>query len=304
MQALAAGGLREALQLQGRQPAPHIVRGVDHALPRHVVAGIEIDGDAVGQFRTVGLGAPRMDFQHARLNQLEQACEIVDHQHRLLVVGHRHLAHAVAQPRPGVLLEEALFVDAFGMAQEAERPADQVRQDPVGDLAVELGKPLLGDALVGPQQATGIGEPHRQLPGSFAIGRLASGLRLWARLRAAGRFGDLAFDELAEHRVAYQPAAGAAAILDLGRQHRLDPAHALGRRRLVLQRRRAGAQGIEPLPQLARGAAVKPEPQWPTGISRLPAYSPSTSAPDAPWDRPSRARSPRSRSCRSGSTSP
>ena len=26
-------------------------------------------------------------------------------------------------------------------------------------------------------------------------------------------------------------------------------------------------------------AAVKPEPQWPTGISRLPAYSPSTSAP-------------------------
>ena len=26
-------------------------------------------------------------------------------------------------------------------------------------------------------------------------------------------------------------------------------------------------------------AAVKPEPQWPTGTSRLPAYSPSTSAP-------------------------
>ena len=250
MQALAAGGLHEAFQLQRRQPAPHVVRGVDHALPRHVVAGIEIDGDAVGQFRTVGLGAPRMDFQHACLNQLEQACEIVDHQHRLLVVGHRHLAHAVAQPRPGVLLEEALFVDAFGMAQEAERPADQVRQDPVGDLAVELGKPLLGDALVGPQQAAGIGEPHRQLPWQLAIA-LGFGLRP-GRGFARPVVGDLAFDELAEHRVAYQPAAGAAAILDLGRQHRLDPAHALGRRRLVLQRRRGGAQGIEPLPQLAR----------------------------------------------------
>ena len=28
-------------------------------------------------------------------------------------------------------------------------------------------------------------------------------------------------------------------------------------------------------------ASVKPEPQWPTGISVLPAYSPSTSAPTA-----------------------
>ena len=130
-----------------------------------------------------------MDFQHARLNQLEQACEIVDHQHRLLVVGHRHLAHAVAQPRPGVLLEEALFVDAFGMAQEAERPADQVRQDPVGDLAVELGQPLLGDALVGPQQAAGIGEPHRQLACSSPSPGF--GLRPGRRLRAAGRWRSL-----------------------------------------------------------------------------------------------------------------
>ena len=73
MQALAAGRLHEALELQRRQPAPHVVRGVDHALPRHVVAGIEIDGDAVGQLRPIGLGAPGMDFEHARLHQLEQA---------------------------------------------------------------------------------------------------------------------------------------------------------------------------------------------------------------------------------------
>ena len=111
-----------------------------------------------------------------------------------------------------------------------------------------------GDALVGPQQATGIGEPHRQLPRCIALG---FGLRP-GRGFARPVVGDPAFDELAEHRVAYQPAAGAAAILDLGRQHRLDPAHAFGRRRLVLQRRR-WRKGSSRCHNSRALAAVKPE---------------------------------------------
>ncbi len=238
--------------------------------------------------------------------------KIVDHQHRLLVVGHRHLAHAVAEAGPGMLLEEAFLVDAFGMAQKAERPADQVRQDPVGDLAIELRQALLGDALVGPQQAAGIGEPHRQLASSSsgpqrslwrahaAAWEVASASRFALRSAGLGRF-----DQLAEHRVPYQPATRAAAIFDLGRQHRLDPAHALGRRAsrpssggLVV---RSGSSRCHSSRALA---AVKPEPHWPTGTSRLPAYSPSTSAPTDLGSTVEGTKPAITKADRSGSTSP
>ena len=175
-----------------------------------------------------------------------------------------------------MLLEEALFGDAFGMAQEAERPADEVRQDPVGDLAVELGQALLGDALVGPQQAAGIGEPHRQLA---------------RRLRPASAFGrGRRLARPIGRRPCLRPARGTPRAVSArhrcGRDIRsrpTAPARPSARPSAARSRPSAAAWWCATdraaATARARAAAVKPEPQWPTGTSRLPAYSPSTSAP-------------------------
>ena len=59
-----------------------------------------------------------------------------------------------------MLLEEALARVAFGAAHQRERPVDDVRQNPIGDLLVILGQVVLGDALLGIQDAVRVGQPH------------------------------------------------------------------------------------------------------------------------------------------------
>ena len=51
MQALAAGGLDEAFELEIAQPLPHLAGGGDDILPFDAGARIEIEHQAVGLFQ-------------------------------------------------------------------------------------------------------------------------------------------------------------------------------------------------------------------------------------------------------------
>ena len=54
MQALAAGGLDEAVEIEIAKPLPHLAGTRDHILPFDAGAGIEIEHQAVGVFQAVG----------------------------------------------------------------------------------------------------------------------------------------------------------------------------------------------------------------------------------------------------------
>ena len=95
-----------------------------------------------------------MDLDHAGLHHVDQAGEVVDHDHRLLLAD-LDAADAVVQALPGMLGEEAFGAGAGRTAQQAERPAGHMRQNPVGDLGIELGEPLLGDAGSGHKMRSG-----------------------------------------------------------------------------------------------------------------------------------------------------
>ena len=111
------------------EPLAQFARRLVHVGPFHVVAGIEIEHDAVAVLDVVDGRAPDVDLQHARLHQREQAVEIVDVD-QLLAVAVLVAADALAdQPGGRVLLEEALPVDAFRAAQQRERAPHQMRRD-------------------------------------------------------------------------------------------------------------------------------------------------------------------------------
>ena len=76
---------------------------------------------------------------------------------QLLAVAVLDAVDALAgEARGGVLLEEALPVDAFRAAHQRERAVDQMRRDVVPDRGVVVGELLLGDAGVGPVDAVGM----------------------------------------------------------------------------------------------------------------------------------------------------
>jgi hypothetical protein len=161
VQALAAGGFHEALELQVGEPFAQLARRAVHGRPRQVLAGIEIEHDPVAVFDSFDGRAPHVNFQHARLHQREQAVEIVDVD-QLLAVAVLVPLDAIADQSGGcMLLEEALPADAFGAAHQRERPADEVRRDVLPHRGVIVGELLLGDLDVGPVDAVRVGEFHR-----------------------------------------------------------------------------------------------------------------------------------------------
>ena len=109
-----------------------------------------------------------MDFEHARLNQCEQTIDIVDYEHRLVFSG-LDPSHRFIEARPLVLGVKAGLFDSAGTANKAQRPANEMRQDPIGRLRIKIRKPLLGDAVRRPEQS--FGARQRFAPS----GRLATG---------------------------------------------------------------------------------------------------------------------------------
>ena len=107
--------------------------------------------------------APGMDLDHARLHQLEQSVEIVDRQHRLRSRRHRRASWRRSDPAHGCLAKKHFSLVPDGAANEAQHAAGDVRQDPIGDVGVEIRQPLLGDAVLGPEDALGVRESHAGL---------------------------------------------------------------------------------------------------------------------------------------------
>jgi hypothetical protein len=138
---------KKALELQLREALAHFEGGGDDGVPVEPLVGVEVEGEAVGLLDILERRSPGVDFEHARLHELQQALEIVDREHVVVAdVDGRH--GGFVEAGEGMLLEEALLLRSGRAAHQGQRAVDEVRQDPVGDLGVEIGQPLLGDALV------------------------------------------------------------------------------------------------------------------------------------------------------------
>jgi hypothetical protein len=119
MQALAAGCLHEAGEAGVLEPSADGAGGIEHRVPRHALAGIEVHDDLVGMLQIVEGRLPGVDLECAPLDQADQAGQAVDSDQRVLVVVER-IAEGqdlAAETLPGVLLEEALALGAARAAQ-------------------------------------------------------------------------------------------------------------------------------------------------------------------------------------------
>ena len=171
MQPLAAGGLDEALQAQRIEPVAHLARRGDHRAPGHVLAGIEIEDQPVRLARA----GRRVEPQGWISTTL--ACTRLSSPSRSSIASigssfaHVDPPHLLGEARPGMLGEEALGAGAARAAHQAQHAAGHVRQNPVGDVGVEVREALFGDAGLLPQHALGMGErsrPARQRAPSIA----------------------------------------------------------------------------------------------------------------------------------------
>src|SRR5262249_19599354 len=78
VQALGAGKLDEALQIDGGEPLAHVARGRNDVRPGDAVAGIDVEDDAVANVEMIDRRAAHMQFEHARLHQRKQPVEVFD----------------------------------------------------------------------------------------------------------------------------------------------------------------------------------------------------------------------------------
>ena len=160
MQALAAGGLDEAGEAGVLEPVADRAGGVEHRVPGHALAGVEVHHDLVGVLEVVERRLPGVDLERAALDEADQAGQAVDGDQRVLVVVERVAEgqDLAAEALPGVLLEEALALGAARAAQQRHRTVDDEGRHPRPDLGVVVGEALLGDAGVRPVDAVGVGQ--------------------------------------------------------------------------------------------------------------------------------------------------
>ena len=129
----------------------HVDRTLNDRVPADALSRIEVEDEAIGLLRVRQRGAPWMDLENAGLNQGEKAREVLD-RHSLVITHADPLDQILIEARPGVLLEKALLLRSAWAAQERQRPVHDLRQDPIGDLRIELSEPELGDALDPPTE--------------------------------------------------------------------------------------------------------------------------------------------------------
>src|SRR5262249_59872264 len=78
VQALPAGKLDEALQIDGGQPLAYVARGRNDVRPGDAVAGIDVEDDTVANVQMLDRRAAHMQFEHARLHQRKETIEVFD----------------------------------------------------------------------------------------------------------------------------------------------------------------------------------------------------------------------------------
>src|SRR5581483_3106995 len=166
VQALAAGGLDEARQLDALEPGPHLARRGDDVGEVHAGPGIEVEHQAVGAAEIADARATHVDFQRAALHQRDDAGEVVDGDDLVALFRHQ-MQEFSGDAQARVLLEEALAVGAFRAAHHGDDAADDMRPHPFPDLFVILGEVALADAGIAPIDAVGM----RELDGAEHGGR-------------------------------------------------------------------------------------------------------------------------------------
>src|SRR5258708_12081184 len=153
MQALAAGKLDEALQIDGGEPLAHVGRGCNDVGPVDAVAGIDIEDDTVAKVQMLDGRAAHMQFEHARLHQRKQTIEVLDRDDLPpLAVDHRMKTFLTEAGR-GMLLKEALAARSLGPAQKRERPADKPRRHPVPHRTIIVAQTILTHSPIAPRDA-------------------------------------------------------------------------------------------------------------------------------------------------------
>ena len=173
------------------------------SLPRQRVVGIEIEDDAVGIAELRRARAPRMELEHAHLQQRDERGHRVRHHVQSPAVarpGPRRGRSRGVHARVGVLLVEALLVPAVGTAHQRQRAVAQVRQDPLADRLVVVREIALGELRFRIQQLVGIAErdagddvlPSLAPASSRACERAGFGGRRRSRAFAAPRLASLA----------------------------------------------------------------------------------------------------------------
>ena len=150
MQSLSAGGFDKRAQTKSRQAIAHIVRGSMQSFPSQRRIGIKVECQTIRLLDMALAGAPGMNFQHADLDQRDQSRQRIDHQ----AIFHR-FAFANSQPANlrgdsiiGVALVETLLSVPFRAANQCQRSAADMRQDPIGYFFIVLGQFVLGNSLL------------------------------------------------------------------------------------------------------------------------------------------------------------
>ena len=136
--------------------------GVDDARPVHIRVGIKIKGKAVRLLYRVDPSPPWMKLQGVYLNQSEQALEVLDDGINGVTFAllDSNLPKTARKSLGDVFLIEAILVNATRATDEAQRPVNDVRQDPGRNLNIVFRKATLGQSLSGIEDAIRMGEPH------------------------------------------------------------------------------------------------------------------------------------------------
>ena len=164
MQALAAGGLDEAFELEVAQPLPHLARGGDHILPFDAGAGIEIEHQAVGVFQigrwsSRGRGSPARRPAPARPGPRRSSTAI-----DLSPSSGTSFRCFASMPAEACFWKKHCPLAPSGQRTSAStRPATcgRIQSQTCG---VVFGQHLLGDAGVFPIDPVGMGERRRRQP--------------------------------------------------------------------------------------------------------------------------------------------
>ena len=135
-----------------RKPLAHLQAASISAVHGTSSAGSRSIVIRSGFSSAVTVRAPGMDFEHAGLHQRDQALQILDEQHLL---ARRLLARSPCRCRSTHASEKSIRFDSRTGSAREPAVARHVRQDPIGDIGVELGEPLFRQADVRPQHRSG-----------------------------------------------------------------------------------------------------------------------------------------------------
>jgi hypothetical protein len=107
VKAFAARSLEKALELDAAQPVADIAGGRHQVFPGDTGTRIEVEDQPVGVLAFINGGSSRVDFEHAALDQCDEAIDVV-HGNNLIAFFRDHVKILGRYSGAGVLLEETL----------------------------------------------------------------------------------------------------------------------------------------------------------------------------------------------------